>query len=1040
MNIKKHLLLLMLCSLSTIAVSAQKDHIDISNYILCINSYTESSPWSNRMISTVARYVQKSRKLTLYAEHMNTLMIDNDTILEEFKGSISQKYSTSHPRLLVLLGTPALLLRDEYRKLWGDIPIILCSEEDYWGPEESYIPKKAIAPADRTPLSQLADPYNMVLLYSDLYLDQNIELICYMIPNMKKFIFIGDERQISQTSSLNIRQKLKETHPNVEYQFITPQKMSTNQLMDSLYLINPHTTGVLFASWFYKTTFAGNTSLVSNAHKTIVTTNAPLFTLNMVDITEENGGMIGGYTYNQKHFNDQLTQTISEILSGKQARDIPFYRPSDGVPIINYGTLLHKGFLPSMCPPNTHFLNKPLTFWEMNKYFILGVLISILILILLFTYRIHSFNTIKKAQQKEIDAMTDYKNLINNMPILYMQEELIADEQGNPVELIFRKVNAHFERNFFSQEEIVGKKASEIFPESMPEFLHFSQIALAENRAITFPYYFKEIDTFYDIVLKGTQHGNIIDVFCLNSNELHKAQQKLSSINNKLAMSLDVANIVPWKWDLQKQTILCDINKPIELSTYGKDIAEEQLSVPDSQYFSKIFKEDRKRIEQAYKDLIEGRIAKVKEEYRIVNTHKGLHKVEWVEAQAAVETRDEHGKPLTLVGSSLVITGRKKMEQELINAKDRAEESNRLKSAFLANMSHEIRTPLNAIVGFSGILASTAEEEEKQEYVSIIENNNTLLLQLISDILDLSKIESGTMELHYSNIEINNLLKELENSCQLKLKSNTVKLEFVEPAEPCFAHIEKNRLSQLIINLVTNAIKFTTQGYIRFGYERQNEELYFYVTDTGCGIPKEKQESIFGRFVKLNSFAQGTGLGLSICQTLINLMGGRIGVESEEGQGSTFWFTLPYKPALTTTEKAPKKEFQPISIEKDKLTILIAEDNESNYKLFESILKYDYHLIHAWDGQEAVNIFKELNPQIILMDINMPVMNGYEATKEIRKYSAKVPIIAITAFAYASDEQRVMESGFDGYMPKPINARQLKAQITDIMQKRIILL
>lgn len=143
---------------------------------------------------------------------------------------------------------------------------------------------------------------------------------------------------------------------------------------------------------------------------------------------------------------------------------------------------------------------------------------------------------------------------------------------------------------------------------------------------------------------------------------------------------------------------------------------------------------------------------------------------------------------------------------ELINAKNRAEESNRLKSAFLANMSHEIRTPLNAIVGFSGILASTEEEEEKQEYVSIIENNNTLLLQLISDILDLSKIEAGTLDLHYSNVEINDLMKDLENMCQLKLKSDAVKLEFVAPEEPCFAHIEKNRLSQLIINLVTNAI------------------------------------------------------------------------------------------------------------------------------------------------------------------------------------------------------------------------------------------
>lgn len=391
-----------------------------------------------------------------------------------------------------------------------------------------------------------------------------------------------------------------------------------------------------------------------------------------------------------------------------------------------------------------------------------------------------------------------------------------------------------------------------------------------------------------------------------------------------------------------------------------------------------------------------------------------------------------------IIGVSWDVTETKKTEKELIAARIKAEEADRMKSSFLANMSHEIRTPLNAIIGFSNILAAAEEEQEKQEYINIIESNNTLLLQLISDILDLSKIEAGTLEFSYCNIELNDIISEIESVTRYRTESNGIQLIVQKGLPSCLIRTEKNRLMQVLNNLLNNASKFTSQGSITFGYKLCDKELYFYVKDTGCGIPADKVNSIFGRFVKLNSFVQGTGLGLSICQTIVEHMGGRIGVESEEGKGSTFWFTIPYQPAAAENKK--EEEHQLISVQKDKLTILIAEDNESNYRLFQSILKREYNLVHAWDGKEAVNLYKLHTPQIILMDINMPVMDGYEATREIRKLSLDVPIIAVTAFAYASDEQRAMENGFDGYMAKPISAPQLRQQIAAILQKRIILL
>ena len=233
-----------------------------------------------------------------------------------------------------------------------------------------------------------------------------------------------------------------------------------------------------------------------------------------------------------------------------------------------------------------------------------------------------------------------------------------------------------------------------------------------------------------------------------------------------------------------------------------------------------------------------------------------------------------------------------------------------------------------------------------------------------------------------------------------------------------------------LINLLVNAAKFTEKGEIMFGYKIRGEELYFYVKDTGIGISLENQKKIFERFTKVNTFIQGTGLGLSICKNIVTKMKGRIGVESEgEGKGSTFWFTIPYKPK--EAQKENNLTLMPLLNErsKEKPIILIAEDNESNYMLFKSILQKDYELVHAWDGEEAVELHQKFHPHVVIMDINMPKMDGYEATREIRKVSKTVPIIAVTAYSFASDKEKIMQNGFNGYMSKPVDIQRLKEKL-----------
>lgn len=252
------------------------------------------------------------------------------------------------------------------------------------------------------------------------------------------------------------------------------------------------------------------------------------------------------------------------------------------------------------------------------------------------------------------------------------------------------------------------------------------------------------------------------------------------------------------------------------------------------------------------------------------------------------------------------ITTRKEVELELIQAKEKAEESDRLKSAFLANMSHEIRTPLNAIVGFSSLLAETEEVEERQLYMSIVEKNNELLLNLISDILDISKIEAGTIEFTEAWVDLPQLCREVITTFEQKNHNEAVELRFDESSPQLTIYSDKNRITQVLSNFMTNALKFTTEGSITISYTLENDnEVRFCVTDTGKGIPPEKQDEIFNRFAKLDSFVQGAGLGLSICQSLVERMGGKIGVESRgEGEGSCFWFTHPYTPEAEVVSEA----------------------------------------------------------------------------------------------------------------------------------------
>ena len=604
--------------------------------------------------------------------------------------------------------------------------------------------------------------------------------------------------------------------------------------------------------------------------------------------------LIGGYFWTDSEIKKHLLPVIKSRLDGA-SHPHRVETTAMGTPpsVINYADYVESGLLLGLCPDDTVFGMKPPTFFERNKYY-LALFFSLMALAVIYVI------WLRRAlyeRSRRLEIMRSYSSLVENMPVLYARVELIFDPGGRIIDYVYREVNPTFEKYILPKEKILGKKYSELNPDYSPE-LPDRYSELNDNRQITFQYYLEKTKTHLTVISIHSKTKGCVDVFGVDNTELVLTQQMLKSTNHKLSAALDAADMTPWKWDLRTGLLSCNVSHDLYVTEEEVTHDGNLIIVPTSACFAKICDEDRERVRDAFERLANGETQKMREEYRVGRQWlPSPQQNEWVEVRAAVDERDANGKPLSLIGTSMTVTQRKEMEEALVQAKVKAEEANTLKSSFLANISHEIRTPLNAIVGFSSLLVSAERgiSEEKQEYINIIENNNTLLLQLISDVLDLSKIEAGTMEFDYAPVDVHGLFIELEDTFRLRNKKSGICICYHRRTTECVVKADRNRLVQVMMNLMNNAVKFTGEGSIEFGFDvREDGFLHFYVTDTGCGIPEERLEEIFGNFVKLNSFVQGTGLGLTICRAIVERMGGKIGAVSRLGHGSTFWFTLPY--------------------------------------------------------------------------------------------------------------------------------------------------
>ena len=483
-----------------------------------------------------------------------------------------------------------------------------------------------------------------------------------------------------------------------------------------------------------------------------------------------------------------------------------------------------------------------------------------------------------------------FQNIFANIPAgveIYDKDGYLIDLNNKDLE-IFGVVNKSdvIGVNFFDNPNVPQNIRDRVRNEDLVDFRLNYSFEQAEgyyetNRSNAIELYSK-VSKLYDN--EGNFSGYIL--ISIDNTERIDAMNRIRDFENFFLMISDYAKVGYAKLNLLNR-------KGYAIKQWYKNLGEEEDTLLDEVVgvYTHMHPEDRKRFLDFYDEVRDGKRRHFQGEMRIRRPGT-KNEWNWVSSNVMVTNYKPEENEIEIIGINYDITELKETEAELIQARDKAEMMDRLKSAFLANMSHEIRTPLNAIVGFSDLLVETEELSERQEYIKIVRENNDLLLQLISDILDLSKIEAGTFEFTNGDVDVNLLCEDIVRSMGMKAKEE-VELVLDNHLPVCHVISDRNRIHQVISNFVNNAMKFTSEGSIHVGYKLKDGELEFYVEDTGIGIEKEQLPHIFERFVKLNTFVHGTGLGLSICQSIVEQLGGRIGVDSEKGKGSRFWFTIP---------------------------------------------------------------------------------------------------------------------------------------------------
>ncbi len=890
--IKKIVLLIGMCllSLQLFALEGKR--------LLILNSYNEGAPWAQEIINPIMREVSNRDGFqAVEVVHLNSTLIHNDKDFDNMSRGIFDRFVDRKPDYLVLVGDFAFTLRDSIVERWGDVPMLLVVQSEQYGMRDYYYTyideNEAMNPDKLYPLESIHDDYNFSIVVTPNLYKETVDMMAYMFPDMNKLVFVADALYQNRQLNQQLREYLSREYPDMDYEWLVANEENSRALQQ--YLNNTdHNIGMLLSTWFFeRMTVHGHPQLIAGEARMISGAHRPVFGLRAAYL---NYGITGGYFPSPDEMQKKIHAGLLDLISDKDMRKVPFRKVADSYPIVNYNHLMRDGIPESSCQPGTVFMNRPKSAWELYHTYIIAGGIVLLAIMAVIVARV-------MFQNRRIAMLRAHERLLNNMPVGFSQAKVVRGNDGNVVDIEYHGGNAMF-RELLKRNALPGK------PDKLFDADFIAKIVerlLHRRRSVRFSYNFPYTDVTYEFLISiGNEVNKVVDdvnVFAVDITEKCNAERDLREFAHKLDVTMNVAHIIPWRWDIRKHKIMCEAMRMLRRSHYNVTaMAEDVRVINEEDYLNCIHPDDMERVCDVYRRFVEGRLEYIKMEYRFIRRKPKCDMVEWIEVCAAVTERDDNGMPTVLIGSMLLITERKRQEEMLIAARERAAEADKLKMAFLANMSHEIRTPLNAIVGFSNLLAKTVDADKKQRFINIINKNNQMLLKLIGDVLDMAKVESNTLDFNFRPTDLNHLIQEVDSTMRIKL-SNDVMLNYVLGAPDCIIDTDPDRLNQVLMNLLNNAAKFTTKGSITFGYELRDDEIYFYVRDTGIGIPDQDAERLFSRFTKLNNFIPGTGLGLSISKSIVEMLGGSIGVKSAgHNRGSIFWFTIPNKQVSAMSE------------------------------------------------------------------------------------------------------------------------------------------